>query len=242
MKKRPWKSTVRSHAGSVRALNEDAFLNAPDAGLWCVADGMGGHLKGEVASGLIIDKLSELVANSGESSTIPITIEDISRVIDDANNELLVLSKQFGEKIGSTVSVLFIEGDIAHIIWAGDSRIYHFSDEQLEQVTDDHNQAGELVKLGFISREKARRHPGTSLLTRAVGMNAKLYLEHREVDWKPNDQFILCSDGLNEVMENSSIEAQLNAPHPKDLSDWLVNAALDRWALDNVTAVVVDIL
>jgi protein phosphatase len=234
MNRGSWKSTAKSHKGSVRPLNEDAFLNQPDAALWCVADGMGGHSKGDVASGIIVQKLSELIANSDELST-----DSIQTAIEAANTEIVSLSRQLKETIGSTVAVLFVADDIAHIFWAGDSRIYHFTDNKLVQVTQDHNQAGELVKYGMLTPERAKRHPGANLLTRAVGINSSLRLDHKSLAWKESDKFILCTDGLNSVMENVAINAHFIVTESKDWSESLINQALDNWALDNITAVTV---
>lgn len=235
--KSAWMSSAKSHAGSVRPLNEDAFLNKPDAGLWCVADGMGGHLKGEIASSLIVEKLSELLDKSEALST-----DAITSAINDANREIFAISQQLGEKVGSTVAVLFLQNHIAHALWAGDSRIYHLSDNKLVRVTEDHNQAAELVKYGFLAPERMQRHPGSSLLTRAVGTNPSLKLDYKTLAWKASDKFILCSDGLNDVMDVASIEAQLPKTESVNLSEWLIDSALDNWAIDNITAVAVHCL
>lgn len=243
--RKPWTSSAKSHAGSVRPLNEDAYLNEPYAGLWCVADGMGGHLKGEIASSLIVEKLYKLLAEPDISSANidsadKVSVDAIRGSIDEANVELANLAKQLGEKVGTTAAVLFIEENTAHVLWVGDSRIYHLSDNQLVQLTEDHNQAAELLKYGFITEAQARRHPGSSLLTRAVGTSSSVQMEYKSIPWKANDKFVLCSDGLNAVMEDDSVIKQLLQPDPVDLSQWLINTALERWALDNITAVVVE--
>lgn len=229
-----WKSTAKSHSGSVRPSNEDAFLNEPGVGLWCVADGMGGHEKGEVASALIIRKLSESIANSEGLS-----VAHIKNAVNDANSEIIGLSRKLGSKIGSTVAILFMQHDVAHILWAGDSRVYQFSEDRLIRVTEDHNQAQELVKYGFLSPEKVEGHPGSKLLTRTVGTNQRLRLEHKILNVKSTDKFILCSDGMNAVMEGDVAASKLQSAEPGDVGEELIHIALDNWALDNITAIVV---
>lgn len=229
-----WTSTAKSHPGSIRAINEDAFLNEPRAGLWCVADGMGGHLKGDVASALIIQKLAALTVTPAELSS-----GAIEQALQEVNAEILALSQQVGEKIGSTVAVLLIQGDVASVLWAGDSRIYHLADNQLVQVTHDHNQAEELVKHGLLARHQAKRHPGSNLLTRAIGISHSVSLEHKRVCCKATDKFIICSDGLNGAIEDTRIEAELVKTAFTDISERLVNCALERRARDNVTVITV---
>lgn len=229
-----WKSTAKSHPGSVRTVNEDAFLNEPGAGLWCVADGMGGHAKGDVASALIVEKLSALMAAPAE-----ISLDLIKQAIEDANAEILDLSTQLGQKIGSTIAVLFIAEDMAHVLWAGDSRVYHFSDNKLTCITKDHTQAEELVIHGFLTPDQAQNHPGANLITRSVGTNRTLNLEHKTLDWKGTDKFIICTDGLYGAIDHAKIEAHLADSTSANLSELLVDCALDGWARDNVTVITV---
>ncbi|GEA12552.1 protein phosphatase 2C domain-containing protein [Alteromonas sp. KUL49] len=232
MKPLAWTSTAASHRGSIRAVNEDAFLSEPNARLWCVADGMGGHSKGDVASALIVEKLASIIHNQRSLS-----VASITSAIQEANTEVIELSKQLKEKVGSTVVVLFIEDDCAHILWAGDSRVYRYSNGALECLTRDHNQAEELVAHGLLARSKANSHPGSRLITRAVGTNASLQLEHITVDWHNTDQFILTSDGLNDVMEDPSIVFELANTASDTISDRLIENALNRWALDNISVI-----
>lgn len=234
MKHRAWNSTAKSHPGSVRPENEDAFLNEPGKALWCVADGMGGHDKGDVASQLIVDKLSMLV-----SSSVSLSIESITQCVEDANSEILSLSQRLGGKVGSTVVILWIYEHTAHVLWAGDSRVYRFSNNKLSRVTADHNQAEELLFHGLISPEKARTHPGTRLITRAVGISSSFTLEHTSFEWKPSDRFILCSDGLNGALEDHVIESLLSKYESLEVCESLLNCALDSWARDNVTVIAI---
>ncbi len=232
MKPVAWISTANSHRGSIRAVNEDAFLSESSAKLWCVADGMGGHSKGDVASTLIVNKLAAIAQNPSTLSVPSIIV-----AIQQANTEIIELSKQLGEKVGSTVAVMYIEDDEVNILWAGDSRVYRCADSVLECLTRDHNQAEELVAHGLLSREKANSHPGSRLITRAVGTSSSLQLEHIKVKWHESDHFVLTSDGLNNVMEDPATVSELSGSACKNISDTLIENALKRWALDNITVI-----
>ena len=229
-----WISSAKSHPGSVRHVNEDAFLNEPNAGLWCVADGMGGHAKGDVASALIVEKLAALLTASSVLS-----LESINQAIQAANTEIISLSKQLRTKIGSTVAVLYIQEDVANVLWAGDSRVYHFTDNKLIRVTNDHNQAEELIMHGLLKPDQAHRHPGANLITRAVGTRNSVCLDHKTLHWKPSDKFIVCTDGLYGAIGDAHIEAQLLSAESADLSELLVDSALESRARDNVTVIAV---
>lgn len=236
MSRLTWTSMAKSHSGYVRAENEDALLNAPNVGLWCVADGMGGHHKGDVASALIVESLASLT-----TQTDTVSAETITQAIQSANTKILDLANKFGEKVGSTVAALFIEDNTANVLWAGDSRVYHFSENTLTRITQDHNQAEELVMLGFLAPEQAESHPGSRLLTRAVGTRDMLCLDHKSLPCKASDIFIVCTDGLNGAMDDKTIEALLQTAGETDLSNLLINKALANQARDNVTVVAVQL-
>jgi len=234
-----WSSAGRSHVGMVRAINEDACLVLPEVGLWTVADGMGGHEAGDIASQMIVEALQRIVPPSDWESFLSSVREGLR----DVNRRLREESAQRYQHrtIGSTVAVLLIHGDRCACLWVGDSRIYRMRDGQLQQLTRDHSHVQELVDQGLISAEDAHRHPLANVITRAVGSADDLLIDEAVYPIQADDTFLLCSDGLNKTVSDEEI-ARLLA-HSDDNCQEAVKAfihlALMRDASDNVTTVVV---
>ncbi|MGF6753642.1 PP2C family protein-serine/threonine phosphatase [Paraburkholderia sp. GAS42] len=231
-----WTSSARSDVGRVREINEDACLDQSGLGRWAVADGMGGHAVGDLASQLVIDTLSQLSPPAS-----------MKRFIAEARARLQVANTQLREeaarrhvqRIGSTVVVLLACDRFCGYLWAGDSRIYLLRAGQLRQLTRDHSQVEELRLMGHITDEEARNHPAQHMITRAVGAMDQLDLDEAVIEVADGDIFLLCSDGLCNEVTDQEILVALESVDCLHASDELVEIALARGGRDNITAVVV---
>ena len=236
MLERTWKSVAQTDIGTVRKVNEDGFLDAPNVGMWCVADGMGGHAKGDVASKMIVDGLQD-IANM---QNYPISAQHVLQVLQKVNSQLVAMADEKQAVIGSTVVVLVFDQQNAHCIWAGDSRIYRLRNNKLSRLTQDHSQVEEMVQQGILTPEEAERHPNANVITRAVGANDELELDLVSDVRMDGDKYFLCSDGLNKVMDDVEIESLLLSTPLETIAPLLIQTSLDRSARDNVTVLVVD--
>ena len=231
-----WTSSARSDAGRVREINEDACLEQPELGRWAVADGMGGHAVGDVASRIVIDALSRLVPAPG----IKASVADARARLKKANRELRdEATRRQVQRIGSTVIVLLACDRFCGYLWAGDSRLYLYRDGLLRQLTRDHSQVEELKSLGVITEEEARHHPAQHMITRAVGATDRLDLDDDAIEVADGDVFLLCSDGLSNEVTDAEMLAILTTAACDRASEELVELALARGGRDNITAVVV---
>lgn len=237
MEKIDWESAATTDIGTVRKVNEDSCLEAPEVGMWCVADGMGGHDKGDVASRMIVDYLNCL----NTPDHYPLTTDQISERLLSVNSRLVDMAEQLPSPsvVGSTVVVLNFDDNQAHCVWAGDSRIYRLRQNQLVRLTRDHSQVEEMVQAGLLSEEDAESHPSANVITRAVGADDHLDLDTASFPLVPGDLFLLCSDGLNKVMTDDEIAEFLRVCPVNTLPDTLISKSLERQARDNVTVVVV---
>jgi len=227
----------RSDRGTVRQHNEDSYLDDPDNQLWAVADGMGGHEAGDVASQAIVRHLRQLVRAP--------RVVDYVDLVDDAlaaaNAELIDYAQTHRlQMVGSTACVLADAGHYMLCAWAGDSRIYQLDGKGLRQLTVDHNQAREMISTGQFSAADLQSNAQAAALVRAVGAEQNLVVEWSVADAKPRDVFLLCSDGVTKEMTDQEIADELAKPvEVKEIADKLVDTCLARGARDNITAVVV---
>ncbi|MDA7086908.1 serine/threonine-protein phosphatase [Pseudomonas sp. SA3-5] len=233
-----WRSAARTEVGKVRARNEDAFLAMPEQGLWVVADGMGGHQNGALASRLIVEYLGEpsegdLQQRLGELRK---RLHGLNRRL---GQELTVTAERPDTLIGSTVVALLIEDDRAACVWAGDSRCYLWRGSRLYQLSRDHSLLQQLIDEQQLSPAEAARHPAAHALTRAIGASEELKLEILELDILPGDVFLLCSDGLYQDLSADELGAALNLPAPQLTLNRLFQRVLDGPARDNLSAVVI---
>lgn len=227
----------RSDRGAVRSHNEDSYLDDPDNRLWVVADGMGGHAAGDVASQSIVKHLRELVRP-------PKTVDYVDRVDDAlgaANAELIDYAHRHELQIvGSTAVVLLDAGSFMLCAWAGDSRIYQHAGSGLRQLTRDHTQAREMLSTGAFSAAELQNNAQAAALVRAVGAESALVVEWAAADASARDVFLLCSDGVTKEMSDAEIGAVLAQPGSvSEIANTLVETCLSRGARDNITAVVV---
>jgi protein phosphatase len=231
-----WTSSARSDAGHVRDINEDACLDQSDLGRWAVADGMGGHAVGDLASRLVIDALSDLPPPSGMHAFVA----DARQRLQTANRTLRdEATRRQVQRIGSTVVVLLACDRFCGYLWAGDSRLYLHRAGQLHQLTRDHSQVEELKLLGMITDEEARHHPAQHMITRAVGATDRLDLDDDAIEVADGDMFLLCSDGLSNEVSDEEMQVVLTTVECSRASEELVELALARGGRDNITAVVV---
>ena len=225
-----------THAGR-RASNEDALLVDPSIGLFVVADGMGGHRAGEIASGLAVDTIRSVMAGDPPSGDL------LCHAVECANDHILAAAASNPEHsgMGTTVAALLINGPSLAFVNVGDSRIYRCRSGRVTQLTTDDSWLSHARANGTeISDEEARRHPMRHVLTDVVGVRPELSPELQSDAFEVGDVFVLCSDGLHGVVPADRLAAIVNAnPEPRLSADRLIQEALDHGATDNITVIVV---
>jgi serine/threonine protein phosphatase PrpC len=228
-------SCGQSHAGLVRELNEDRYLVKSESGLFVVADGMGGHDAGEVASTSIVEHL--------KSIGIPSSAPDLRARVEDrivmANREIRELSARNGSTIGSTLAALLAFERQYACMWAGDSRIYMLHNGKLSQLSRDHTEMQDLLDRGLLTREEAVSWPRRNVVTRAIGAEDDPPLEIAHGRIHSGDTFLICSDGLTGHVTDEEIAAELAEKTPEQACGGLIELALSRGGSDNVTVVIV---
>ena len=232
-----WQSHAISDVGCVRDVNEDAYLENAGIGLWAVADGMGGHEIGDVASREIVERLHQVHAEAALADYVEV-VED---ALISANEHLLAYSSSMmqNQTVGSTVVCLIIKNHVGVCLWVGDSRLYRVRNRHLQQLTRDHSQVEEMLRLGLISEEEALNHPNKNVITRAVGVEPDLYVDINVFSVQVGDTFMLCSDGLYNSVAAEVIKQGLTEPDPEISAIQLMKTALENGADDNVSVVVV---
>lgn len=229
------------HRGLVRAINEDSVLSAPERGIWVVADGMGGHDKGDFASQLITASLADLELSA--FAELGDKLEAVNEILDNANTALLEKALEISDTaiVGSTAAVMLTHQDSAGLMWAGDSRIYRYRHDSLEQLTTDHSMANALIREQGWSPEQAVRSRGAETLTMAVGA-MPFHPERMVTKIKAGDRYCLCSDGLTKMLSDPDIADILSCQwSAKKTAEHLVQMALDRGAIDNISTIVINI-
>lgn len=228
-------SAARTHQGCVRDHNEDGHVAHDRAGLWAVADGMGGHEGGDWASARIVAALGE-VAPGQDLDAVRAAAK---AAIADANQAILAEGRERGKQMGSTVVALLVADGHYALLWVGDSRAYLLRDGAFTQLSRDHTQVQEMVARGIMTAEQAAGHPMGHILSRAVGVQPAVAVDEVEGEVRPGDVFLLCSDGLHGVVEESEIAARLGRAAPAEALDQLIELTLANGAPDNVTAIAI---
>jgi serine/threonine protein phosphatase PrpC len=223
-----------SHPGKVRSENEDRYLVAPEIGVFAVADGMGGHEDGALASTAVIDALASIGA-AVSAADLMARLED--RIL-RANAELRAAGRARGGVVGTTVAVLLIFGRDYACLWSGDSRVYRVREGAIEQLTRDHTEGRDLFERGILSAAEMMTWPRRHVLTRAVGASDQLEMDLEQGVVLPGDVFVICSDGLTGHVEDRDILAAAEATPPQAACDALLKLVLARGASDNVTMVI----
>ena len=228
-------SCGQSHVGLMRDLNEDRYLVKSESGVYVVADGMGGHDAGEVASTSIVEHL--------KSIGIPSSAPDLRARFEDrvimANREIREVSSRNGGMIGSTLAALLAFERQYACVWAGDSRIYMLRNGKLSQLSRDHTEMQDLLDRGLLTREEAAAWPRRNVVTRAIGAvdDPALDIAHGQIH--SDDKFLICSDGLTAHVSDDEIGSALAEKSPEEGCGSLIELALSRGGSDNVTVVIV---
>jgi PPM family protein phosphatase len=222
-----------THVGLVRQRNEDSILTDPTGALWAVADGMGGHGSGDVASDIVVERLS-----TAPDGADPLDV--LETLLIEANEIIYRLACERGRTMGATVVALMIENAVGYLAWAGDSRAYLLRNGRLRLLTRDHTVIQDLVDDGLIRPEEARGHAEANVVTRAIGAEPEIEIDSATVPFLAGDRMILCSDGLTGSVGDGTIAALLDAAEtPEDACRSLLRAALEDGAPDNVSVVAI---
>lgn len=227
-------ATLRTDIGKLRKQNEDAAWFDEDRAVFAVADGMGGHLAGEVASRMAI----EAVQRMARENACP-GIAALRETVASAHETILAHAQDHIEcaGMGTTLSVLWLGQNYAYIAHVGDSRIYRLREGSLTQITQDHSLVEELVRAGLITREQARTHPRRNIITRALGTHGENEPDLLVTDVRDGDLFLLCTDGLTGMVTDGDIECVLRENDMETAADTLLSLALDAGGRDNVTLI-----
>ena len=227
-----WRSASATSKGNVRGHNEDAVLDRPDVGLWVVADGMGGHNAGDVASNMIVQSLTDMRRLTSPSALL----DEVENRLHEVNRRLYEssLDNQAGMSGSTIVALLALERHCISI-WAGDSRVYRNREGLLEQVTHDHSEAQE-VRDGLVDSPEAAT---SNVITRAVGGSRDLFLDIELRELRNHDRYLLCSDGLYRELSEADMAHHLTGNDPEGASKALMRQALSGTCSDNVSVIVV---
>jgi serine/threonine protein phosphatase PrpC len=223
---------VATDIGRVREGNEDSYLVEPP--LYAVADGMGGHRGGEVASQLALETVEELARHG--TGTLADQVRGANRAVFEKSQQDTAVTG-----MGTTLTAAVIEGPAAHLAHVGDSRAYLLRAGSLRQLTEDHTLVNRMVKAGEITRAEAEVHPHRNVVTRALGTEAEVTVDEDDVSLMDGDRMLLCSDGLFAMVAEDQIQAILEAdPDPQKAADRLIRAANRAGGIDNITVVVLE--
>ena|SRR3990167_2135433 len=235
-----WRSAAASHTGCVRRFNEDAYFASPRQGIWCVADGMGGHAAGDLAARMLVEALALLETGPSLAGSVELLRSAIQKVNVALCGDFILA--QTGGVCGSTVVALAIVGGECACLWAGDSRLYLYRAGSLYQMSRDHSLVQELLDQRLIESHEADRHPRRHVITRAVGAALTLELDQILFSLQPDDLLLLCSDGLYCELDADSIRQVLAQPAGCEHKvNQLIKQALACGARDNVTVNLIEV-
>ena len=240
-----------SDIGRQRQHNEDSYVVESGAKLFIVADGMGGHAAGEIASRIAVEAVIEFILNSDEEEgTWPYAYDErlkrstnrLVAALKMANRRVLEAMRQDARLrgMGTTIVASMFDGDIASFAHVGDSRAYMIRDSRISRITNDHSWVYEQVQAGMLSEAEAEKHPLRNVITRALGGAVSIHPDAAEVDCRPGDTFLLCSDGLTGMVpEEEILEIITQSLDVEQISEQLVARANEHGGQDNITALVV---
>jgi protein phosphatase len=233
-------SAADSHVGLIRPQNEDSYLCAHP--LYVVADGLGGHAAGEVASALVVERLRKVSIDADASADDAQQL--LADAVRDANRSIHQSATEVPEHagMGTTVTAAIAVGDSLCFAHVGDSRGYLLRDGELTRITEDHTPVQRAVRAGVISAEEALHHPSRHVLAQAVGLDVDVEVDTPRVELRSGDRVILCTDGMTDPIPDADIrELIAGLDGPEAVVSTLITAALHRGGPDNVTIVVVDV-
>ena len=223
-----------THVGRVRERNEDCYLARPETGIWAVADGMGGHADGDVASRTLIRALASIERPASGDALLDL----LETCVTQANARLRELGDERGDIIGTTLAALLAFDEHYACVWSGDSRIYLVRQGEIVQLSRDHTEVEELLAEGSITAEEAKTWAGRNGVTRAIGVYDLPELEMTSGPLRAGDSFVVCSDGLTKHVQEDEILRCVSANLSQQACDALIALTLERGALDNVTVVI----
>lgn len=226
-----WRCASATSKGNVRAHNEDSILDLSSCGLWVVADGMGGHNAGDVASRMIVEALAGFERLASPSELLDDLEDRLTEVNQRLYNESLVSNAGMS---GSTIVALLAFERHCISVWAGDSRVYRSRGGGLEQITRDHSEAQEAID------GSPDANAASNVITRAVGGGEELHLDIELRELRDHDRYLLCSDGLYREISENDLSHQLTANDPEDACKALMKQALAGTCSDNVSVIVVE--
>jgi len=246
-----------TNVGRVRQRNEDAFLLMPEENLYVVADGMGGHLRGDVAANLCVDAIRDWFTGKVADETSDRLIEavrgwfglrspgetDLIAAIEFANRAIhdMSMSSEAFRGMGTTIVAAYFHGNILFVVYSGDSRVYRFRDGQLRQLSRDHSLVNEYIRLEMLRPEDARTFPHRNVIMKALGLKERADVEFFRRRARKDDLYLLCSDGLTDMVEDVVIQGILaDGGSLDEMCQRLVDEALERGGHDNVTVALVE--
>jgi serine/threonine protein phosphatase PrpC len=233
-----WKSIAVSHVGKVRQHNEDSVLDKSAQGLWVVADGMGGHEAGDIASQLIVSTLDQLAPRAYISDYIDLVDDTLVKI----NQDLLDYSRKKlnGLTVGSTAVCLITRGQLGVVLWVGDSRLYRLRGDDLVQLTKDHSEVQRLVDEGVITQQQAENSAFKNVLTRALGAHEVVDIDINAFDVMPGDRYLLCSDGLYNELNEQEISSIIKSKPFDHVAEAFTDRVLATPARDNFSFIVIE--
>jgi serine/threonine protein phosphatase Stp1 len=229
----------RTDVGLRRKVNEDSLLVRTERGLWAVADGMGGHDAGDVASSKVTESLLDLP----DAEDLDQLVESAVAALKKVNEDLIILAGAESQRsIGSTVVGLAIANGQFRCFWAGDSRGYRLRDRQIVQLTRDHSLVQDLVDSGMLQPDEAVDHPNSNIITRAVGVANELRVDTVSGDARSGDQFLLATDGVTRLIDDEELALELSSNPPAAAARKLIETVLSRGAPDNASLIITKIV
>lgn len=232
-----WKTAAFTDVGVIRTVNEDSYMTNDHQAHWVVADGMGGHSAGDVASQAVVKALQPIEQKPLFSDFV----DDIEDCLVDINNHLLELAAEDKKVVGTTVAGFALRESHCLYYWVGDSRIYRLRAGQFMQLSIDHTYTEEMVQKGELKPEQVRDHPQKNVITRAVGGDTELFTDFDMDDIQAGDYFLICSDGVEKEASDEEVEA-IMSKHGDDLDrcgQEIIDLVVSRGAPDNVTLILV---
>jgi len=248
-----WVGIGRSEIGLARASNQDAFAIIDRLGLWAVADGMGGHAAGEVASQMAVEVMRDYIASTQNQTDVTLPF-DAPPDMPLPAQRLLVAGKLANQKIyqlsrsdskltgmGTTMASLIVDGQTAYVTHAGDSRAYLIRSGAIKQITEDHSLVNEYISQGLLSPADAATHPLKHVITRALGSSPKIDMDVKTIPLLPGDLFLLCSDGLSNLATDQEIYSRIadSRNHLGEGCKCLIELAFQKKSDDNITVVLI---
>ena len=228
-----------THVGHVRKVNEDSLLALPDQRVFVVADGMGGHAAGDVASQMVVDAVAALPLAADPADQM----RRLRDALQGAHRALLhEIDGRGGVTMGATVVALMVSD--AHFVcfWAGDSRLYRLRGGEIEMLTSDHSVVADMVMAGELSWDEAEHHPQSNAITRAVGVGEVLELDKIRGEVARGDRYLICSDGLNKYASLARLQRALTGAPIETVAESLLSIALEGGGADNISIIVVDVV